>query len=283
MGITTGSDLGDRSGMQDNSWGNEANQSGVSWAAVAAGAFIAAALSLVLLALGSGLGLSSVSPWSNAGASASALGSAGIIWLIVMQIVSSSMGGYLAGRLRTKWATVHNDEVHFRDTAHGLLVWSVGLVITASFLTSAAASMVGHSTGQSDMGTRAAATELAPSDPNGYFVDALFRSDRQGPYDNAAHLEASRILSTALAAKEISSNDRTYLAQMLVSRTGLSPSDADKRASDVLSDARQTIDATRKAAAHLLLWLFIALLIGAFCASFAATIGGKQRDHIKTL
>jgi hypothetical protein len=100
---------------------NEAYASGVSWAAVIAGAFVAAALSLILLALGTGLGLSSVSPWSNLGASASTIGRVAIIWLIIIQIVGSAMGGYLAGRLRTKWATIHTDEVYFRDTAHGFL------------------------------------------------------------------------------------------------------------------------------------------------------------------
>jgi hypothetical protein len=272
-------ELGSRSRFEDASSANEANSSGVSWAAVTGGAFIAAALSLILLALGAGLGLSSVSPWSNVGASASTLGRAGVLWLIAMQIISSAMGGYLAGRLRTKWATIHTDEVHFRDTVHGLLVWSVGLVITATFLTSAATSMVG---GSHSVSGPSGATELAASEPNAYFVDALFRSDRQVPYDNAAHLEAGRILGTALGSKEMSTNDRMYLTQMLAVRTGLSPSDADKRVSDVVGDARQTIEVARKAAAHLLLWLFIALLTGAFCASFAATIGGKQRDHVQT-
>src|ERR1700685_2016111 len=82
---------------------NEAHSSGVSWAAVVAGAFVAASLSLILLALGTGMGLSSVSPWSNMGTSASTIGKAGILWLIIIQIIASAMGGYLAGRLRTKW------------------------------------------------------------------------------------------------------------------------------------------------------------------------------------
>ena len=80
--------------------GNEALASGVSWPAVAGGAFVTAALSIILLALGAGLGLSSVSPWSNVGASASAISTAAIVWLIFMQIASGAMGGYLAGRLR---------------------------------------------------------------------------------------------------------------------------------------------------------------------------------------
>src|SRR3981081_3176855 len=122
---------------------NEAHSSGVSWAAVIAGAFVAAALSLALLALGTGIGFSAVSPWANAGASASAIGWTAIGWLVLMQLIASSVGGYLAGRLRTKWVNVHTHEVYFRDTAHGFLVWAVGLVITAGFLTSAATSMIG--------------------------------------------------------------------------------------------------------------------------------------------
>jgi uncharacterized membrane-anchored protein YitT (DUF2179 family) len=131
------------SGFADNFARNEAHSSGVSWAAVIAGAFVAAALSLILLSLGTGMGLSSVSPWSNIAASASTISRAAIVWLILIQIIASAMGGYLAGRLRTKWATIHTDEVYFRDTAHGFLVWAVGLVVTASFLAAAATSMIG--------------------------------------------------------------------------------------------------------------------------------------------
>src|SRR6202046_3679100 len=122
---------------------DEANSSGVSWAAVIGGAFVSAALSLILLALGTGLGFSAVSPWSNTGVSASTIGKGAILWLILMQVIGSLMGGYLAGRLRTKWTKIHSDEVYFRDTAHGFLAWAVALVITAAFLASAAASMAG--------------------------------------------------------------------------------------------------------------------------------------------
>ena len=120
---------------------NESGASAVSWAAILAGAFVAAALTVTLVALGAGLGLSSVSPWSNAGASATTIGVATIVWLILMQLVASATGGYLAGRLRTKWVDVHTDEVFFRDTAHGFLAWAVGVVIGAALLASAAASL----------------------------------------------------------------------------------------------------------------------------------------------
>src|ERR1700674_5960002 len=98
---------GHQSGFVDTFARNEAHSSGVSWAAVIAGAFVAAALSLILLALGTGVGLSSVSPWSNVGASTSTVSSIAIVWLIVTQIIASTMGGYLAGRLRTKWVNIH--------------------------------------------------------------------------------------------------------------------------------------------------------------------------------
>jgi hypothetical protein len=256
-------------------YGNEANLSGVSWAAVIGGAFVTAALSVTLLALGAGLGLSSISPWSNVGASASAVGTAAIAWLIAMQIISSAMGGYLAGRLRTKWATIHTDEVYFRDTAHGFLVWAVALVITASFLAAAATSMVG--------GT--AQPEGRSFDPDAYFVDTLFRSDHPGPdrNDTPVRAEVGGIFAKALRQKEVPAADKTYLAQLVTAKTGLQPADAEKRVSEVVAEAREAIDAARKAAAHLLLWLFVALLIGAFCASYAATIGGRQRDHVKAV
>ncbi len=104
----------------DVSEGPEHN-SAVSWAAIFAGSVGAAALSLLLLILGTGLGFSAVSPWSTEGISATTLGFSAIAWLSFTQIAASGMGGYLAGRLRTRWFGAHNDEVFFRDTAHGFL------------------------------------------------------------------------------------------------------------------------------------------------------------------
>ena len=273
-----------RAGVAETSVNNEANSSGVSWAAVIGGGFVSAALSLILLALGTGLGLSSVSPWSNVGVSASTIGTAAILWLIFMQIISSSMGGYLAGRLRTKWANIHTDEVYFRDTAHGFLAWAVALVITAAFLAAAAASMVGATASSAAGGTGRATGVQAEGrefDPNEYFIDTLFRSESAKPDSNSTSVrgEAGRIFANALRQGDISA-DKSYLAQLVAARTGLSQADAEKRVSDVFARAQQTADTARKTVAHSLLWAFLALLIGAFCASFAATIGGRQRDHV---
>ena len=193
------------------------------------------------------------------------------------------MGGYLAGRLRTKWANIHTDEVYFRDTAHGFLAWAVALVITAAFLASAAASMVGSAAPSPASGrVTDGQAEQRELDPNEYFIDALFRSDSAKPDSNstAVRAEAGRIFANALKQGDVSAPDRNYLAQLVAGRTGLSQTDADKRVSDVFARAQQTADTARKAVAHSLLWAFLALLIGAFCASFSATIGGRQRDHV---
>jgi hypothetical protein len=274
-----------QAGVAETSVNNEANSPGVSWAAVIGGGFVTAALSLILLALGTGLGLSSVSFWSNVGMSTSTIGTAAIVWLILMQIMSSSMGGYLAGRLRTKWARIHTDEVYFRDTAHGFLAWAVALVITAAFLASAAASMVGATASSNAGGTgrlTGVQAEGREFDPNEYFIDTLFRSESAEPDSNSDSVrgEAGRIFANALRQKDIPPADKSYLAQLVAVRTRLSQADADKRVSDVFARAQQTADTARKTVAHSLLWAFLALLIGAFCASFAATIGGRQRDHV---
>jgi hypothetical protein len=189
-----------------------------------------------------------------------------------------------ASVLRTKWVNIHTDEVYFRDTAHGFLVWAVGLVITAAFLASAAASMVGGGAPLGAITSGKATTPQADgqaSDPNAYFVDTLFRSVRPAdPNDASMRAEAGGIFANALRQKDVPAPDKTYLGQLVAARTGLSQTDAEQRVSDVLTQARQAADTARKAVAHSLYWTFLALLIGAFCASFAATIGGRQRDRV---
>ena len=149
----TGADLSmSRNAISRSSIDNlESSESAVSWSAIVAGGVAAAALSLILLILGTGLGFSSVSPWAREGISASTLGITAIVWVTVTQILASGMGGYIAGRMRTQWTGVHTDEVYFRDTAHGFLAWAVASLATAALLTSVIGSILGA-------GTQAAAT-----------------------------------------------------------------------------------------------------------------------------
>jgi hypothetical protein len=259
-----------------NAGKNEASSSAVSWAAVVGGAFVAASLSLILLSLGTGLGFSSVSPWTHNGASAAAIGARAIAWLIATQIAASALGGYLGGRLRTRWTNIHTDEVYFRDTAHGLLVWAVGMVITAGFLASAAASLAGAERTANAFNSG----QDSSLGPHAYFVDTVLRGKAAAQSDASERAEVGRTLAHDLQQGAMPDGDRAYLAQLVTARTGLNPSDSDKRVTEVFSEIQESAERARKALAHLSLWLFVALLSGAFAASYAGTIGGKQRDHL---
>ena len=283
--------------------------SGVSWAAIFAGAFVASAFSLALLALGAGLGLVSVSPWSGNGVSAATFGILAAAWLIAIQLFASGVGGYIAGRLRTVWVNTHSDEVFFRDTAHGLLVWAVGAVVSASILASAASSLASgvastgaaslHAAGSALSGAVsqvASQTSVGVTDPTAYFTDMLFRTDHPSTTADQAgsQAEIGRILTRSLASGDLAAADKTYIAQVVAARTGLSQPDAEKRVSDVFAQAKAdaaaiadkakaAADEARKAGIYLALWTFIALLVGAFSASYMATVGGRIRDDLPVI
>jgi hypothetical protein len=256
--------------------------SGASWAAIAAGAVAASALTLVLLAFGAGMGFSAVSPWSSSGASVTTFSVIAGIYLLVAATLASSIGGYLAGRLRTKWVDLHTHEVYFRDTAHGFLAWAFATIISASLLAAAAAYIAG---GASAGGPQAAGSgaSQSPGNPASYFVDELFRpSNPTATNDENAAVkgEAARIILRGLAGEgDIPAADRTYLAQVVAARTGVSPQDAEKRVSEVIARAKMAADQARKAAGQLSLWLTASMLLGAFAASLAATEGGQLRDR----
>jgi hypothetical protein len=263
----------------------EAAASGVSWAAVFAGAFAAAALSLILLALGAGAGLSSLSPFS--GVSATTVGVGALIYLCITEIISSGVGGYLAGRLRTKWVDLHTDEVYFRDTAHGFLAWCVALVMGAAFLGAAGAGMVGTAANaRAANNSGAAAADTAALEANRYYIDSLFRSGKaaNGAEDIAAKAEAASVFAHAIAnGAVLSPDDRNYVAGLVSASTGLNHSEAETRVTNVFERDLAAVDQARKSVAHSLYWLFVALLLGAFTASFAATMGGHRRDHLPVM
>jgi hypothetical protein len=270
----------------------ESSTSAISWAAVIGGAFAAAALTLILLALGSGFGLASVSPWPNSGASVTTFTVMTAIWLIIVQWVSSGLGGYLTGRLRTKWVGVHTHEVFFRDTAHGFLAWAVAVVIGAAVLASAVSSLL--SGGAHVVGTIASGAAEGASqggfqeNPFASYVDSLFRSDHPDAKasDQEVRAETTRILAAGIRNGDVPAGDKTYLVQLVAARTGLSQADAEKRVEDVIAKAkaaerkaRQIADAARKAGAYLSIFTGVSMLIGAFIAAAAAALGGRHRDE----
>lgn len=279
------------------------NITAVSWGAVFAGAVGAAALSLALLVLGFAFGLSAISPWSGAGASAAAIGLGGIIWLTFTQLAASGLGGYLAGRLRVRWLDTPADEVYFRDTAHGFLSWAVATLLVATLVTatvgaavSGGARAVTGVAGSAASGAAGAAGTMVEqaegdaSDMMDYFVDTLMRRGNQpAMQDDAQGAEPRRELTTILARSlpelELSQQDAEYITQLVARETGLSPAQAESRVNEVVSNLREAVataqqaaDDAREAAAWTSGWMFIALLCGAFFASFMAIFGGRQRD-----
>jgi hypothetical protein len=272
---------------------NESSTSAVSWAAIIAGAFVAASATVLLVALGAGLGFASVSPWPNSGASATTFTAATAIWFIVTQWISSGAGGYITGRLRTRWVGTHTHEVFFRDTAHGFVTWAVATVIGALILASAASSMVGagvHAAATIGAGAAQGAVNPAQNGPmvSLYEVDTLFRSATPEANSSAteARAETTRILAKGLPTGDVSAADRAYISQLVAARSGISQSDAQKRVDDVVgqllvaqTQAQRTADAARKAAATAAICTALSMLIGAFIACIAAAIGGHERDE----
>jgi hypothetical protein len=200
------------------------------------------------------------------------------LYFIVMAMISSAIGGYIAGRLRTKWTGVHSDEVYFRDTAHGFLAWAFASVLGAVLLASPASSLVG---GAASGATQAAANSAQSSSPMDGYVDTLLRSDTAQPSANPqdSRGELVRLFTTSFHnGNDLAPADRIYVAKVVSARTGLSQPDAEKRVTEVTNQVKSDLDKARKNAAQLALWLTAALIIGAFSASLAATEGGGLRD-----
>lgn len=259
--------------------------SAVSWPAVFAGAFVATAVTIMLVALGAGFGFASVSPFTS-NPSATTFTVLAAIWLIIVQWVASALGGYLTGRLRTRWVSIHTHEVFFRDTANGLLSWAVASVFIVGLVVSGSSSLLG--TGTHAAATVATGAAQNPSaGPSAYMLDTLFRPTNPGGAQATAQdrAEAGRILAQGITGT-VSQPDQKYLAQLVAARTGVTQADAQTRVNTVIAQeqaavqkAKQAANAARKAASGLALYTFFSMLIGAFIAAVAGAMGGRLRDY----
>lgn len=270
--------------------------SAVAWSAVLGGALVAVAVTVMLLALGSGIGLASVSPWLGSNPSPTTFTVMTAIWLIIVQWLSSGVGGYLTGRMRTKWVEAHSHEVFFRDTANGLLTWAVASVVVVGVAASVGTSALSGATRTAATvasGAAAGAGQMAQgavqSGQTDYLVDTLFRPAQPNANAPAPQTsgEAARILATGLNGGTVAPADRTYLAQLVAARAGVPQADAEKRVDDVIAKAkaaedraRAAADAARKAVSSFSFFTFFSMLIGAFIACAAAAFGGLERDEI---
>lgn len=285
-----------------------AARSGTAWGAIIGGAMAATAVAVILMLLGSGLGLTIVSPWDYAGVTATTFAVSTVIWLIVTQWFSAAIGGYIAGRLRTRW-DIPADEVFFRDTAHGFITWALSTLIVAGLLTSSMAAITGAATqaaatvaaggaaggaiaaaqGADETGAPTASAEPGATDMTGYLVDRLFRVPSPpgvgAPMTAAeSRAETQRILATGVIG-EIAAEDRAYLVKIVANRAGVSPAEAENRVAAAIqrieaakAEAQAAADEARKVAASMAILGALALVIGAFIASAAAALGGRLRD-----
>jgi hypothetical protein len=281
----------------------EAGRTPFSWSAAIAGAFAATAVTLIIVALGSGIGLSFASPYGS-GPSATSLTIGAAVWLVMAQTMGFAAGGYLAGRLRSPAYDGVIGETTFRDAAEGLVVWAIGVVaITAlaGALGFFAAGATAHvAAGMSSAPRSEPAAAASTSGPTEYFVDLLFRpapgaatangqrpasdtvglapAGAQSALSSEARAEANRILVRSVAQGRLDDNDRAYLAQVVAARTGISPDEAQRRVAEVESKARDAADKAAKAGAYLSFWTFMALLFGGTAATLAGMLGGSLRD-----
>jgi len=294
----------------------ETPTSAVSWPAILAGAFAATSLSLVLFTLGAGIGLSVVSPWSDRGISSDTAALTGGIYLVCVAVMSSAVGGYIAGRLRRRWLDTHADEIYFRDSAHGFLAWAVATVISVALLASAATTVAGGAAVGAGPGAAIAGNNRALQDRLNGYGDELLRPNfsasktgdttanqtngtmggasaatgavtagpsattDQARVQSSDRTEVYRLLAKAERGGAVAQRDHDYLVQMVAARTGLSQADAEKRVNDVSTDLKASADKARKGAAHLALWLTASMLFGALAAALTAIEGGALRDRI---
>lgn len=282
----------------------------ISWPAIFAGNAVTGGLILVLLPLGAAAGLAMTSPYSSEGVSGTTIGVAAIAWLAFMYLFSTFAGAYVAGRLRPRSTTALIDEVRFRDGMNGLVVWGVGMIISAVFTFMTVSAAVGTATqavGQAAGGAMSGAASAAssalqqqnmPALNTGYLADLFLRDPgTAAPQQNGTparseedvRAEIGRILAASAASGQVSEQDRAYLASLVAQRSGLSQEDARTRVDErlqrvnevrdqVVTMTKETAEAARKAAAQSAFWTALISLLAGIVAFYAARMGGEHRD-----
>lgn len=245
----------------------------LTWTPAVAGALIAAALSTVLIAFGTaiGLGVASAAPtWRDASVALWLLSG---IYLILVALISFGVGGYIAGRIRTD-APADAGEVEHRDGFHGLASWAIAVLLTVC-IGALIAGLAPRSSQPQNVATATAAEPLLS-----YELDRLFRPTRRTPNAETAleRAEAGRILLTSSSHSGVAAEDRTYLAQLVNGVTGLTGADADRRVDNVIAAAKTAIARSRRSVVIAAFSIAASVLLGAVVAWFAACEGGRQRD-----
>lgn len=266
----------------------------LSWGAIIAGAICGAAISLLLFAFGSAIGLTAISPWPHTGLSPIALAVIGALWMAIVQVVGFGTAGYVAGRVRNSWRSIAAHEQRFRDGMHGFITWAVALLIGSAFAVSAAGGLIrGGAQAVAPFAAAGLATRQAPASvtPADYGVDYLFR-----PAPGAATAAALnigdlrpalvRVFADNLGANGLPARERSYLAALVSAHAGLAQADAEKRVDEAFAEAknadskaRQAADKARKTTALAAFLAAATLAVGCAAACAAAGVGGRHRDE----
>jgi hypothetical protein len=248
------------------------------WTPVIAGALVASAISLVLIAFGSAIGLSilSSSPtWRDASPALAVLSG---LFLLLTAIASFGLGGYVAGRLRERWhQSAHDDVVEFRDGTHGVVAWALAVVITGLVAAASAAAIASRGVQPATSPTATTGEPLIA-----YELDRLFRP---GPRPSEGDLtytraEAGRLLLAATGRRGIAPEDRTYLVRLVAARTGIPQPDAERRVDDAIAGATTAVQKARRSAVILAFATAVSLLVGAATAWYTSCVGGRHRDNV---
>jgi len=245
----------------------------IHWGPVIAGAVLAAAVWSVLMAFASAIGLMLVSPsptWRDTSVWLAILSG---LWIIVVTVGAYALGGYLAGRVRSTWRAAA-DEVEFRDGAHGLLAWALGVVLSVALLWATAATYTAANNATQPPRESAGAPGFLA-----YELDRLFRAERRPePVPAELRAEASRLIMKGIGRDDMPSDDRVHLTRMVAATTGLAGADADRRVIQVIAESRNAAAQARRSAVILGFCTAAALAAAAAAAWAAAGIGGRHRD-----
>jgi hypothetical protein len=248
----------------------------LAWTPAVAGALIATALSTILIAFGTaiGLGVASTAPtWRDASVALWLLSG---LYLILVALISFGVGGYAAGRIRANTVTSDTADIEHRDGVHGLAAWAIAVVLTVLITAFLAGATVSRAPS-----TRAAPSASAAEPLLSYELDRLLRPVRRNPNTETAQerAEAGRILLTSSSHSGVAAEDRTYLLQLVGGIAGLTGPDAERRVDSVIANAKTAIARSRRSAIIAAFSIAASILLGAVVAWFAAIEGGRNRDR----
>jgi hypothetical protein len=253
----------------------ESSQPHIRWTPILLGAAVAAALSSIMIAFGTsvGLGVSSAAPtWRDASVALALLSG---LYLIIQAAISFGVGGYIAGRTRVDVVAADAASTELGDSLHGLAAWAVAVLMGLALMALVGGAALNRSASPLTTPRGSAAEPLLS-----YELDRLLRPARRASNADLSQerAEAGRILLTSSSRSGVSADDRTYLVQLVGAITSLPGAEAEKRVDATIANSERAIARSRRSGVILAFSLATALLLGAVISWAAAAAGGRHRD-----